>query len=449
MGIGAKLKDAISGDKDTKHTDTTTSGHATNTYQTLGSSPAGDTSHTHGTAHTTPSTTHHDRGDHSGHGADGLTSSKNPESTHGIHPSTTSTSDAAGPGGLDRYGDQDFTHEQSRATGLRQPNVSAADAAPYDKHRHKKARSRDATGSHNTPPYWGEDAARVSGGRKDHGGMTGTGSHGLTHDERNPTHAHGTYNGVTGTSSQKYPAPGSSNAAHNDSGSYGRDHGISGAGSSGSALPHRPHDAGTGNTSHDRDHKIHEYDAPSNSEGRGHTGGAGLCAAGAGAAAGYGASEMAGRHHREGREGGHDAYASQNRGDGLTGNDHATKPGMLDPYQQPQSHAHAPLSQTQPRHGMHDPTYDNQPSAGNTQAIPGSVGGHSSDPSESRLRHGGSGPDSASIPAGPGSGAGNDMGDDHHGPGHAGAKVVHQCEHCGKDNDISRYFKKEAVYRMS
>jgi hypothetical protein len=40
------------------------------------------------------------------------------------------------------------------------------------------------------------------------------------------------------------------------------------------------------------------------------------------------------------------------------------------------------------------------------------------------------------------------MGDDHYGPGHAGAKVLHQCDNCGVDNDISRYFRKEVVYRM-
>ncbi|KAI3332034.1 hypothetical protein HD806DRAFT_178460 [Xylariaceae sp. AK1471] len=40
------------------------------------------------------------------------------------------------------------------------------------------------------------------------------------------------------------------------------------------------------------------------------------------------------------------------------------------------------------------------------------------------------------------------MGDDHYGPGHPGAKVLHRCENCGVDNDISRYFKKDVAYRM-
>ncbi|KAI1267162.1 hypothetical protein F5Y18DRAFT_330566 [Xylariaceae sp. FL1019] len=40
------------------------------------------------------------------------------------------------------------------------------------------------------------------------------------------------------------------------------------------------------------------------------------------------------------------------------------------------------------------------------------------------------------------------MGDGHFGPGHSGARVMHRCEHCGNDSDISRYFRKDATYRM-
>jgi hypothetical protein len=39
-------------------------------------------------------------------------------------------------------------------------------------------------------------------------------------------------------------------------------------------------------------------------------------------------------------------------------------------------------------------------------------------------------------------------GGDHFGPGHPGSKVMHTCNHCGKDNDISHYFKKDVVYRI-
>jgi hypothetical protein len=45
-------------------------------------------------------------------------------------------------------------------------------------------------------------------------------------------------------------------------------------------------------------------------------------------------------------------------------------------------------------------------------------------------------------------GSRGEMGEDHYGPGHAGAKVLHRCENCGVDNDISRYFKKDVAYRM-
>ncbi|ORY59287.1 uncharacterized protein BCR38DRAFT_412984 [Pseudomassariella vexata] len=40
------------------------------------------------------------------------------------------------------------------------------------------------------------------------------------------------------------------------------------------------------------------------------------------------------------------------------------------------------------------------------------------------------------------------LGEDHYGPAHPGAKVYHSCDHCGKDNDISKYFRKEATYRL-
>jgi hypothetical protein len=39
--------------------------------------------------------------------------------------------------------------------------------------------------------------------------------------------------------------------------------------------------------------------------------------------------------------------------------------------------------------------------------------------------------------------------DGHYGPGHSGAKVMHRCAHCGNDNDITKYFSKDVVYRLS
>ncbi|EEY16226.1 conserved hypothetical protein [Verticillium alfalfae VaMs.102] len=62
----------------------------------------------------------------------------------------------------------------------------------------------------------------------------------------------------------------------------------------------------------------------------------------------------------------------------------------------------------------------------------------------------GAGLTGAGVGAGSGSvGAGSaGLGADHYGPAHEGAKVFHKCRGCGMDNDISQYFRKDAVYRM-
>lgn len=49
---------------------------------------------------------------------------------------------------------------------------------------------------------------------------------------------------------------------------------------------------------------------------------------------------------------------------------------------------------------------------------------------------------------GAGSALESGMGKSHYGPAHEGAKVMHTCHSCGADNDISHYFKKDAVYRI-
>lgn len=69
---------------------------------------------------------------------------------------------------------------------------------------------------------------------------------------------------------------------------------------------------------------------------------------------------------------------------------------------------------------------------------PRAAGGLSSPMSE-KSTQGSSGPVPSST---------NSIGKKHFGPGHEGAKVMHQCEHCGNDNDISRYFRNDVVYRL-
>lgn len=167
------------------------------------------------------------------------------------------------------------------------------------------------------------------------------------------------------------------------------------------------------------------------STGHGHShAGAGLAGAGVAAAAGYGANEFA------------------HRGQGSTGHSGS--------YDSPSSH-HAPGV---PRSSM----LDVEPSGG----VTGSHSGHQSAgvPHNASLGsernitppHQGSRGIGGGSPTNVGSGIGTHVGQSspassghgntHYGPGHPGAKVLHQCQHCGRDNDISHYFKQDVVYRL-
>ncbi|KAF6794578.1 cell surface protein [Colletotrichum sojae] len=83
---------------------------------------------------------------------------------------------------------------------------------------------------------------------------------------------------------------------------------------------------------------------------------------------------------------------------------------------------------------------DNAPRSG------GLMGNNGAAPKSSMLD-----PHNTSPTHGVGSGSptlSQDSSPSHYGPAHEGAKVMHTCSHCGRDNDISRYFKRDAVYRM-
>jgi len=98
-----------------------------------------------------------------------------------------------------------------------------------------------------------------------------------------------------------------------------------------------------------------------------------------------------------------------------------------------------------PRTSMLDP-YNESPTATGVQGnVSGGKGGHYGGRSGSPPFNQGTHNSNISGTTGLGS---SSMGPDHYGPGHEGAKVVHTCTRCGEDNDISRYFKKDAVYRM-
>ncbi|GKT56104.1 cell surface protein [Colletotrichum tofieldiae] len=96
------------------------------------------------------------------------------------------------------------------------------------------------------------------------------------------------------------------------------------------------------------------------------------------------------------------------------------------------------------RDDMHEAGYG----TGNTGAggnVAGGKGGHYGGRSGSPPFN--QGMQNSNVPGNTGLGS-SSMGPDHYGPGHEGAKVFHTCTRCGEDNDISRYFKKDAVYRM-
>ncbi|KAI1334042.1 hypothetical protein F5Y15DRAFT_403208 [Xylariaceae sp. FL0016] len=384
MGLGTKLKDALSGDKDTKHV------RASDTSKTPGSFPSEETPRTY-----------NNTSDERWYGAD---------HKHGADSNKLSDSDYT----YDRHAGNSFDgaldDDERPITGLRKPHATTDKSSP--KYRHGKTHSGDAatvtqSARHErgdkfdtATPYWGDEDADRNFSRPSRGTQDSTG--GL--DEQRHGKGQGTYNGVTGTGSGR-PADATHSYGERRSLDQGRERGgISG-------LPHRGRDA-------DPNARTREYDAPTSSDTRGHSG------AGVGT---FGASQVAGRHHDQ---------DLQREGYGSKSNDyddiHGTKPGMLDPYgTQPSAHSQPtqPMQQSQ----GYAQTKHMAPDSGYTGG-PGSIGDRSSNNSEH----------------GHGSGFGTSgLGPDHYGPGHAGAKVMHQCDHCGRDNDISKYFRKEAVYRMS
>lgn len=199
--------------------------------------------------------------------------------------------------------------------------------------------------------------------------------------------------------------------------------GLGGNGLSGSGVGRSQGHGDSGLTHHDQ----------SAGHGGSHAG-AGLAGAGVAAAAGYGANELS--HRGQGTTGHSGAYDS-------TSSQHA--PGV-------------------PRTSM----LDVEPSGGVTGSHPGQTTQASGVPHNNPLgsqqgvrgsppHHGTSGI-GAGSPTNVGSGIGSHVGQSspassgpgssHYGPGHPGAKVMHQCQHCGQDNDISHYFKQDVVYRL-
>lgn len=199
--------------------------------------------------------------------------------------------------------------------------------------------------------------------------------------------------------------------------------GLGGNGLSGSGVGRSQGYGDSGLTHHDQ----------STGHGNSHAG-AGLAGAGVGAAAGYGASELS--HRGQGSAGHGGAY------DSTTGHQAAGVPrsSMLDV---------EPSGGVTGSHAGHTTQSSGIPhntSLGSERGVTGSP-----------PHHGGQGI-GAGSPTNVGSGVGTHVGQSspassgpgsaHYGPGHPGAKVMHQCQHCGRDNDISHYFKSDVVYRL-
>lgn len=573
MGLGTKIKEAMHGDKETtSHQSPTTSSH----NKTPGSFPADDVPRTStvpaGSAGEPRTEKMHGRNSPDYTHGSGKDSSLTGTGTTGSHGGL-SGSERRHEGGLSQHGTSGMTG--ANTTGTHGHNKLTKDA-PYDEYgsatsgthgTHGTAGAPEGThGTHNSrvanaadPRIDSDRDHRAAPGSYAAPGMSSpshgtgmSGSHGA-----DPTMA-GANTGMTGSTHgtgthdlRKGPAGMTGTHTGNHNGSPGMVTGATGSHdnrvNTGSGMTGSHHGTTGGMTGGSnnmmRDHKVDEYDAPTNSSGRGQ---AGL----AGAAGGVAASELANRHHKE------DMHAYNTPGAGASSTDrglnttdrwHNTAPHGTgaDPTMMGGNNMNTTggshMMDGTPSRGVNDPsmTTGNNPSLmGTTHMDPtgtsghghhgsmgnnntsmldphnetgrttygtdnsgvGGVGGHHSHhghrsnsngmatgpaphmsgggmpadeyaagtPHHSSMASGNSqhmgtagnvSPTNNASPhhnnGGAMSGMGAmanslpGMGEGHHGPGHAGAKVLHRCDHCGNDNDISKYFSKEAAYRMS
>ncbi|KAK8045717.1 hypothetical protein PG996_013781 [Apiospora saccharicola] len=550
----------------TSHTNTTgTHGHNKLTkdapYDEYGSSTTG----THGRSHNDGLTSGH-QGTHGTHGTTGMTGTSGaPEGTHGTHNSRVAN--AADPR-IDSDRDHRAAPGSYAAPGMSSPNHGTTGMTG--------ANTTGMTGSHSNTgmtdlkqgPADLQSGTHTGTHTGNHNGTPGmmTGATG-THDSRK---VH--YDDRINPRSPTTPGSGLTDSHHNTTGGVpGSNHGNgmtgSNHGTTGMTGSHHGTTGGmTGGSNNTmRDHKVNEYDAPTNSSGRGH---AGVAGAAAGAAGGAAASGLANRHHNDDMQAyntpgagasstdrglntadrWHNSDPTMSGGNNMntttsgvhsgspslmgtthmnpTGATHGTTHGhtgsmgnnntsMLDPHNETNRttygtdnspsgtgigahHSHhghraesngmatgtsphmaggglasneyaagAPHQQQQHQSGMaggiphggvssHDNTRGGIPhESGMTNQHMGNVSPTGNTTSSHHMSGSGNSPSHNTSGSGSGMGMGAmanslpGMGDGHHGPGHASAKVLHRCDHCGNDNDISRYFSKEAAYRMS
>ncbi|KAK1540845.1 hypothetical protein CPAR01_06834 [Colletotrichum paranaense] len=391
-----------------------------------------------------------------GVGGNTTTGYNDPDGVHGPHSGRAANK-------LDPRVDSDRDHRGAPGAGVagtHRPHDSGVEVGHGVGHNkpYKGEYLANAERANAQDPYWGDVGRDGSALNKDlplrpnesavgHGGPQAVGGGhynpaASTHHDpassvdrsmegRDFTHPHGSGAGVGGAGSDPYS--GVHSAAHNPQAA------LSG-----------------GNVNDPYDTRMRDRDMGRERTGHG-AAGAGI-GAGVGAGAAVAAGQAAHRHHRDdlhesglggnntvggvnspvghnthgthggvtGTHGGvtgthaggvHDQHRSS-----LTGNEPGVpKTSMLDPYNQSPT-------------GTHGTTHSNVAGTG--------LGGHTGSSGLNQGTH------SSHVPGTTGPGP-QGMGPDHYGPGHDGAKVFHTCTKCGEDNDISRYFKKDAVYRMN
>ncbi|KIV93081.1 hypothetical protein PV10_04325 [Exophiala mesophila] len=321
---------------------------------------------------------------------------------------------AGGSYGTDQYDDKTRSshHDPSRAAAVGAGGVGAGLAAsqiPDRSRRHDNDDSRHASSniggnqSYDTASsgtsrhdYAGRDTGRDTG----HGGIYNTvvGA-GSEDDHTRPHGAHGTHGSGIGSGS----GPGPTGSGRQYESHPGTTSGLSGQG-------HVPREAGDG-----------RHTTSGGRSGLSGPEAAGLAAAGAGvgAAGAYGASRAhdrdGDRAQGQGQAGGQ--YSDTGLGSRGGGPDTSMNPSAYPAQSQSQSQFQQPGAMGQGPTGRGAMARD-------SNAIPGA---------------GGMGPSSSSSSGGGGHGL------DSLPPG---ARLLHKCTHCGQDNDISHYLRKDVAYRI-
>lgn len=253
--------------------------------------------------------------------------------------------------------------------------------------------------------------------------MTGT-SASRDHHLAGQSSGGGVYNSVTGSGSADHHAP-----RHTQTDTF---HDPLSSGSKGTPLSSGHNSGGD----YDQRTGIHGSSAQTtHNDHAGHSHGLGAT----GAAAGAGAAAY-GVHAHGQHKSGNTSYNDNQASGGVP------QSSMLDP--EPTSNrSNLPVGGHSGPSGYNDEEATRGAGTGayNSSGAP-NTGHFSGGPSHVNTNIGaGSRPDSTNSPT---QSASSGSARKHLGPGHEGAKVLHSCEHCGRDNDISHYFNKDAAYRL-